>query len=127
MSLAKWIAKNGPGMLNKAGKFASENKGMLAGAAAIPAATVGYQVAQPMIDDFMTDQAIDSMKRNAKNALVDTVDYAEKHPYMASALMGGAGLAGAELGDQGFAGIFDSLSPFKVGSMLKNRQHKGQR
>ncbi len=127
MSLAKWLAKNVPEMAQKAGKFASDNKGMLAGAAAIPATYGAYEVAQPMIDDFMTDQAIDSMKRSAKNALVDTVDYADKHPYMASALMGGAGLAGAELGDQGFAGIFDSLSPFKVGSMLKSHQNKGHR
>ncbi len=123
MSLAKWIAKNA----SKAGKFASDNKGLLAGAASIPASYGAYQVAQPMVDDFMTDQAISSMKRQAKNALVDTVDYADKHPYLTSALLGGAGLAGAELGGDSFAGIFDSLSPLKVGSILKNRQNKGQR
>lgn len=127
MSLAKWIAKNAPEMLGKAKAFASENKGLLAGAAAVPAAYGAYEIGQPMVDDFMTDQALQSMKRTAKNALVDTADYAEKHPYMASALLGGAGLAGAELGDQGFAGIFDAVSPFKVGSMIRNRQNRGQR
>ncbi len=113
--------------ISGAARMAKDNKGLLAGAAAIPAAYGAYEIGQPMVDDFMTDQALQSMKRNAKNALVDTVDYAEKHPYMASALMGGAGLAGAELGDQGFAGIFDAVSPFKVGSMVRNRQNRGQR
>ncbi len=116
MSLAKWLAKAAEegGALHKAKAFAQANKGPLMAAAAVPAAVGAYEVAQPKIDDFMTDQAIKSIGRNAKRALVDTAEYAQEHPYMSSLLLGGAGMAGAKMGEGNFADMFNSVSPMRM-------------
>lgn len=123
MSLAKWLIKNtNPETVSKIKSFSLANKKPLMAAASIPVAYGAYEVAQPAIDDFMTDQAIESMKRSAKNAIVDTADYAAKHPYMASALLGGSGVAGATMGADNFAKAFDSISPFKISNLVKSRE-----
>lgn len=106
MSLAKWLAR--------AGEFAKANKKPLMAAAAVPAAYGAYELAEPKIDDFMTDQAINSMIRSGKRAIADTADYAEKHPYIASGLLGASGLAGAKLGESNFADLFNSVAPARI-------------
>ncbi len=123
MSLAKWLAKNGPNALSAAKSFAKANKGPLAAAAAIPAGIGAYELAEPAIDDFMTDQAMKSMGRNLKRGLVDTAEYAEEHPYLASTLLGAAGLAGGAMGQEGFSSAFNSLAPVKI----PQRRSRGQR
>ncbi len=114
MSLAKWAAKNGPEMLSKVKKFAIDNKKPLMAAAAIPAAVGAYEVGQPMVDDFMSDQALKSVGRSAKRGLADTLEFAEEHPYISSALLGASGLAGAKLGDDNFSDVFNAVSPVKL-------------
>ena len=82
MSLAKFIAQHVPEYAAKAKHFAMNNKGLLAAGAAVPVAVGAGAALEPKFDDFMTDQAIHSMKRNAKRGLIDTLDFADKHPDM---------------------------------------------
>lgn len=110
MSLAAWMAKNGPELA----KFAKANKPALAAAAAVPATVGAYEVAKPHIDDFMTDQAMKSIGRKVKRSAIDTIDFAEEHPYTVAALMGGSGMAGAALGEDGFSNAFNSVSPLAM-------------
>lgn len=114
MSLASYLAKRGPEFMKYAKDFAVANKAPLAAAAAVPAAIGGYEVAKPHIDDFVTDQALKSIGRNVKRSAVDTLDFAEKHPYTVAALVGGSGMAGAALGEDGFSNAFNAVSPLNM-------------
>lgn len=110
MSLAAWLERNGAHLA----EFARANKAPLAAAAAVPATVGAYEVAKPHIDDFMQDQALKSIGRNVKRSAVDTLDFADKHPYTLAALVGGSGLAGAAMGEDGFSNAFNSISPLNL-------------
>lgn len=114
MSLFKFLAKHAEELSPMALEWAKKNKKALAIAGGVGAAGAAGMAAQPAIDDFMTDQAINSMIRNGKRAATDAVDYAEKHPYASAAILGGAGLGGARLGEQNFSDLFNTLSPVKL-------------
>lgn len=122
MSLARWITQNAGKLSPELLELVKAHKGKAmalgGGAAALGA---GY-AAQPMVDDFMTDQAMKSVGRSGKRAVFDALDYAEEHPYAAAAILGGTGLAGAKLGEEGFAGLADSISPVKFGGMLRKQK-----
>lgn len=127
MSLSAWIMKNGPRIAGGAKEFLGANAGTAAKIAGLGAAGGGaYALAQPAIDDFMTDQALESMGRSAKRSLADTVEFAEGHPYMSAALLGGAGMAGAGMGGDNFSALFDSISPVKIGGAHNAMKRKGR-
>jgi heme O synthase-like polyprenyltransferase len=103
------------------GKWLAANKKPLGIAAGITGAAGAGAAAAPAIDEFITDQALASMGRTAKRAVADTAEFAEEHPYMLAGLVGGSGLAGAKLGEEGFSGLFDTVSPLQMGGLAKQR------
>jgi len=124
MSLAKFVAQYGPDAL----KWVQANKkglGLAAGGTA--ALGAGAVAAQPMIDDYMTDQALKSIGRNVKSGIVDALDFAEEHPYLTAATLGGAGMLGAKLGDQGFASMLDVFSPVQVSQLFNGKSPRRRR
>jgi hypothetical protein len=125
MSLAKFIAQHGPEAL----KWLQANKkGLALGAGGTALAAGGAMAAAPYVDDFMTERAIDSIQDNIKSGLVDALDFAEEHPYVTAAALGGAGMLGSKLGDEGFAGLMDTVSPIKIGALFNQRSHgRGRR
>lgn len=124
MSLAKWAAKYAPQVL----KGLKDNKALLYGIGGGGAAIGAGIAAQPMVDDFMTDQAINSMIRTGKRGLVDAMDFAEEHPYLTSAVLGGAALTGAGLGEAGVGGLLDRFAPAPVaaaaGMARRRKRHQ---
>lgn len=127
MSLAKYLAK-AAAEAPKALEFAKANKGLLAGVGAGGVALAAAPHVQHSYDDFMTDQAIKSMKRNAKRAAVDTMEFAGKHPLVAAGALGGAGLAGYGMQPDGM-GQLAQQAPGIIDAVLRARleyQHRGQ-
>lgn len=127
MSLAKYLAQNvekfGPDVL----EAIKAHKNLAAGAA-LGAGVVGAgAVAKPYVEDYAADQAFRHIENQAKEAIGDTVDYADKHPYMAAGLLGAAGTAGATLGGQDYAKMFDAVSPIKISQFLSGGQEAPRR
>lgn len=124
MSLAKFAAQYGPEAL----KWLQANKkGLGIGAAGVGAAGLGAVAAEPYIDDFMTDQALGSVGRNLKRGLVDALEFAEEHPYVTAAALGGAGMLGGAMGQEGFAGLLDTVSPVKISHLISGSQPRNRR
>jgi hypothetical protein len=124
MSLAKFIAQQGPEAL----KWLQANKqglGLAAGGTA--ALGAGAVAAKPMVEDYMTDRAIDAVGQNIKGGIVDALEFAEEHPYATAAVVGGAGLLGAKLGDQGFASMLDTISPIQISQLFNSKKQRRRR
>lgn len=126
MSLTKFLAQHGPEALQwlKANK---KGIGMAAGGTALAAG--GAAVAEPYIDDYMTDQALGSVGRNMKRGVVDAIEFAEEHPYITAAALGGSGMLGGAMGQEGFAGLLDTVSPIQISQLVSGRggHKKGKR
>ncbi|HBR25985.1 MAG TPA: hypothetical protein DD732_02925 [Rhizobiales bacterium] len=101
--LKEFMAQNLP----KAVKWAGEHKaGLAAGAAGLGGAAVVGAKGPKAYDDFMTDQAVKSMKRKGKRALDTAGHFVEDHPV---AMAGLAGVAGARAASGGLKSIMDLL------------------
>ena len=97
MSLATYLAKAGE-ELGPAAEWAKRNKVLLGAGGAAAAGTGLGLAAQPMIENYAADKAVDRLKNQGLGAVNDTLDFAQKHPYIASGALGLSGLIGGGLG-----------------------------
>lgn len=117
MSLAKYLAK-----------LAAEHPTALkvgAGAAGLGAAGL---VAEPYVKDYAANAALDAIGDQIKQGVEDSREFAEKHPLITGAALGGSNILGGIIGGSGANDEASSGAPMH--SMTQNlnfHQNTGRR
>lgn len=97
-ALGKFLLQQADNLAPGAAQFLSKYKVPLGVAGGAAGAYGASKVAEPYVDEFMTNRAIEGIGGELGRGLEATEQFGEEHPMALAALLGGGALAGKALG-----------------------------